>query len=98
MNRALKITTESAKKIVEAFYGTAPAYSYFSGCSTGGRQALMAAQRFPGHWNGILVGAPINHMTAQYMGFAWNQQALRTDPDSYIPPTKGRAMSGGGKR
>ena len=48
--------TVVSKIIVKAYYETAPRYSYFSGCSTGGEQALAEAQRFPDDYDGILAG------------------------------------------
>ena len=56
--RAIHETTVAAKRVVDAFYGSAPKFAYFNGCSTGGRQALTAAQRFPEDFNGIVGGAP----------------------------------------
>ena len=50
-----------AKQLIQALYGRPPVYSFWNGCSTGGRQALMMAQRFPKDYNGILAGAPAIH-------------------------------------
>ncbi|HEV3334403.1 MAG TPA: tannase/feruloyl esterase family alpha/beta hydrolase [Bryobacteraceae bacterium] len=50
--------TVTGKALTEAMYGVAPRYSYFNGCSTGGRQGLMEAQRYPQDYNGIVSGAP----------------------------------------
>ena len=57
---ALDDMTNLAKAVVEEFYGTAPKYSYWNGCSTGGRQGLMHAQRYPKSYDGILAVAPAN--------------------------------------
>jgi feruloyl esterase len=48
----------AAKAIIASFYGSAPAHSYYDGCSDGGREALMEAQRYPADFNGIIAGAP----------------------------------------
>jgi hypothetical protein len=52
-----------AKTVIAAYYGHPPTHSYFDGCSTGGRQALMLAQRFPADFDGILAGAPTADLT-----------------------------------
>ena len=70
--RAVHETSANAKVFVRTFYGIAPSYSYFNGCSNGGREALMEAQRFPEDFNGILVGAPANFFTHLMAGFMWN--------------------------
>ena len=56
--RAIHETAVASKAIVEAFYAAAPRFSYFTGCSAGGRQGLKEAQRFPGDFDGIVAGAP----------------------------------------
>jgi feruloyl esterase len=56
--RAVHEMTVAAKGIVTSHYGTGPRYSYWNGCSAGGRQALKAAQRFPADFDGIIAGAP----------------------------------------
>jgi feruloyl esterase len=48
----------AARAIIRAYYKTTPTYSYFDGCSDGGREALVEAERYPHDFNGILAGAP----------------------------------------
>jgi feruloyl esterase len=57
--RATHVVAEAAKAIVASYYGKPPAYSYFNGCSTGGRQGMVQAQRFPYDFDGIVSGAPV---------------------------------------
>jgi len=78
--RALKETTDTAKAVIDAFYDDTPRLSYFMGCSDGGREALQEAQRYPGDWNGIVVGAPANYWTHLFSGFVYNQQLLTDVP------------------
>jgi feruloyl esterase len=80
--------TVTAKAIITAFYAAAPKFSYFVGCSSGGRQALMEAQRFPGDYDGIAAGAPTNNWNNLMFGRIWVAQATLKDPASYIPPAK----------
>lgn len=63
---------QAAKAIIAAYYGKPPVYSYFQGCSGGGHEALVEAQRYPHDFNGILAGAPGN-IEAQLLGVvpAW---------------------------
>jgi feruloyl esterase len=86
--RAVHITSEISKRVVSEFYGRDARFAYFSGCSEGGREALMEAQRYPEDFNGILVGAPGHAWMSLMAGFAWNAQALANDPAGYIPPSK----------
>jgi feruloyl esterase len=84
--------TVAAKAIIKAFYAAAPKYSYFAGCSSGGRQALMEAQRFPDDYDGIVAGAPTNNWNNMMFGRMWVALATLKDPASYIPPAKYRVI------
>ena len=75
--RAVHETAVGAKEFIEQHYGQAPDYAYFRGCSTGGRQALMEAQRFPEDFDGWSVGAPIYDYTfKQTFNASWVAKAL----------------------
>jgi hypothetical protein len=74
--RAIHETADKSKAIVHAFYGGAAKRSYFQGCSNGGRQALLEAQRYPNDYDGIIAGAPANFLTHHITGFVWNAKAL----------------------
>ena len=86
-HRAIHEATVAAKTTVNGFYGNAPRFSYFAGCSTGGRQALTAAQRYPEDFNGIVAGAPASHTSTQAFGQIWFAQAL-ADPAGALPREK----------
>ena len=74
--RANHEMTVAGKTLTTAYYQTAPRASYFSGCSTGGQQALTIAQRYPEDYNGIVAGAPANNRTHLHTMFLSNLQAL----------------------
>jgi Tannase and feruloyl esterase len=86
--RAIHETASASKAIIEAYYDKPPAHAYFSGCSDGGREALMEAQRFPKDYDGIVAGAPANFWTSLLTNGVWNDQALTETPDSWISPEK----------
>ncbi|NDW10863.1 tannase/feruloyl esterase family alpha/beta hydrolase [Dysgonomonas sp. 520] len=69
--RATHEMTVVSKAIIENYYKQAPRHSYFVGCSTGGQQALMEAQRFPEDYDGIIAGAPANNRTHLHTSFLW---------------------------
>ena len=74
-------TTLVAKAVVRAFYGQAQRYAYFNGCSDGGRQGLMEAQRFPEDYDGVLAGAPtINVTSTNTFYHGWNAR-VNAGPD-----------------
>ena len=86
--RAVHETAVQSKSTIAALYGTAPRFSYFSGCSGGGRQAFMEAQRFPEDFDGIIAGAPGYNRTAQSFQLVLAAQATLSDPASFIPASK----------
>jgi feruloyl esterase len=83
--RSLKETTDKAKTVIKAYAGTAPQYSYFAGCSDGGREALMESQRYPEDFDGIVVGDPANNWIPLLAQHVWDMQALLASTGSYIP-------------
>jgi Tannase and feruloyl esterase len=86
--RAVHVMTVTAKEVIRAFYSSGPMTSYFLGCSNGGRQALMEAQRFPQDYNGILAGAPANYWSHLVSSGLWDMQATTNDDASYFPAAK----------
>jgi len=83
--RSLHVTAETAKRTAEAYYGSRPRRSYYNGCSTGGRQGLILAQRYPEDFDGIIVGAPaLNNVAGRLRSIA-TYQALAKGP---IPVAK----------
>jgi feruloyl esterase len=80
--------TVAAKTIATAFYGSAPGKSYWTGCSAGGRQAMMEAQRYPSDFDGIVAGAPGLNWTGRALEAVWVAQAVHRDESSYIPREK----------
>jgi feruloyl esterase len=87
--RGLHLTTVNGKQIAQAFYGKGPTHAYYVGCSKGGEQGLMEAERFPDDYDGLLVGDPANNWTRHYAGaHLWYSIATLKDPESYIPASK----------
>jgi feruloyl esterase len=86
--RAVHEMTVAAKAIIAARYGSEPKYSYWNGCSTGGRQALTEAQRYAADYDGIIAGAAAIHTTHLQGAQVWSAQVVHKDETSYIPPAK----------
>lgn len=86
--RAVHEMAVKSKAIIATFYSRAPRFSYFTGCSTGGRQGLMEAQRYPEDFDGIIAGAPANDQTQLS---AWRiavEAKILQSPASVVPPAK----------
>ncbi len=84
-SRAVHLVAGNTKRLIRSYYGEAPAYSYFSGCSGGGREALMSAQTHPNDFDGIIAGAPANYQ-AYLAGVSqtWIEQAQFDDAGNRI--------------
>ena len=75
--RAPHVVSLAAKRIIAAFYGAAPRHAYFDGCSTGGREGLLLAQRYPHDFDGIIAGATAHAMGPLFgVYFTWLSRTL----------------------
>ena len=90
--RAVHEMTVAAKAIIAARYGNGPKYSYWNGCSTGGRQALTEAQRYAADYDGIIAGAAAIYTTHLQGAQVWSAQVVHKDEAGYIPPAKYAAL------
>jgi Tannase and feruloyl esterase len=82
--RAVHLSTLASEAITTAYYGSAM-FSYFDGCSTGGRQAMVEAEKFPSDFNGIVAGDPA--IGDPIAGFNWNDRALLKSSAGYLSPS-----------
>jgi feruloyl esterase len=84
--RAEHEMTVEAKTLIRAFYGSDPRYSFWNGCSGGGREGLLQASRYPDEFDGVIAGDPANiRRNSWALGLA--VQTFK-DPETYIPPAK----------
>jgi len=73
---AVHATVSFAKQAIGAYYGMPPRYAYWDGCSTGGRQGVMSAQRYPDDFDGIVAAAPTLDWSSIMIKGAWNRRAV----------------------
>jgi feruloyl esterase len=84
-HRAVHEMTVVAEALIAAFYGDGPKFSYWNGCSQGGRQGLREAQQYPADYDGIIAGAAAANQPNHYSGSLWVASATLKDPASFIP-------------
>jgi feruloyl esterase len=96
--RSVHEMTVKGKAITEAFYGRAPRYAYWIGCSTGGKQGLTEAQRFPADYDGIVAEAPANNWSRLMAGTFALTMATTRDSASYLTPAIRRMLHGAARR
>ncbi len=91
--RSLHEMVLKAKALINAHYGAPAKYSYWTGCSTGGRQGLMAVQRFPEEYDGLVIAAPAIHMERFVAAEIWPQIVMHQALGAPIHPAKLTAVS-----
>ncbi|MEI7065190.1 tannase/feruloyl esterase family alpha/beta hydrolase, partial [Dickeya chrysanthemi] len=70
--------TDRAKQLINLYYRTKPRHSYFMGCSNGGREAMIAAERYPSEFDGVVSGNAAFRFSRASLGSAWSYQHLAT--------------------
>jgi pimeloyl-ACP methyl ester carboxylesterase len=88
--RSIDATTQTAKFLIEAYYGQKPKHSYFVGCSTGGRQGMVFSQNFPDYYDGIIAGDPVFDLEAISLGEAWSVAHIK----AITPPPIRKQLNG----
>ena len=78
--RAVHEMSVASKAIIASYYDSGPKFSYWNGCSAGGRQAMKAAQRFPADFDGIIAGAPGLDWTGRAAQAVRVAKVLESDP------------------
>lgn len=86
--RAEHETAEIGKQLARARFESAVRRSYFDGCSGGGRQALKAAQMYPGDFDGVLAGSPAVASIGRAAQAIWIGQATHKSPEAALPAAK----------
>jgi feruloyl esterase len=91
--RAMHDMTVTSKSIIQQFYGRAQQYSYYKGCSTGGRQGAMNAQRYPDDFDGIIAGALANRHIQMHTAGAARGVELGRHPEGQISPAAAQMVN-----
>lgn len=87
-SRGIHMTALAAKSIIAAYYKHVAKYSYFTGCSGGGGQALSEAQRYPADYDGIVAGSPANFRTHMWPGELYGARVTHRSEANFIPNEK----------
>src|SRR4030095_13473850 len=86
--RAMHEMAVQSKALIQAFYQRVPQLSYYQGCSTGGRQGMMEAQRYPTDFDAIIAGAPVYNQIHLNESQVARQVAMLRDPSRLVPANK----------
>jgi feruloyl esterase len=90
--RAVHVMTVLGKQVLDLYYGKPATKAYFQGCSTGGRQGLMEAQRFPDDYDGVIAGDPVYDFTVQTSA-VMRTQFFHADPDANMLPAQANLLN-----
>jgi feruloyl esterase len=90
--RAIHEMTVQAKAIINGYYNSAPKFSFFNGCSLGGRQGITEAQRYPADYDGIVAGAVAWGGMDRFVAVVMNNVSMQKTSGAYIPPEKYHAV------
>jgi pimeloyl-ACP methyl ester carboxylesterase len=91
--RSLRELATESKAVIKAYYGSAPTYSYWNGCSTGGRQGLVAVQRFPDAYDGLVIAAPAINWDRFIAAELWPQVVMNSVAGGAISASKLTAVT-----
>lgn len=91
--RAMHLMTVRSKQLIDAYYPTQLNYSYYNGCSTGGRQGVMSAQRYPGDFDGIIAGDMANRHIHMHTSGVAQSIYLSRHPEAAISETTAKMVS-----
>ena len=91
--RSIHDMTVKSKRLIDVFYANPLDYSYYKGCSTGGRQGVMEAQRFAGDFDGIIAGALANRHIHMHTAVAWLTIELSRHQDEAISADKAKLVT-----
>jgi feruloyl esterase len=90
--RAVHEMTAASKTIIAAYYAAGPKFSYWNGCSAGGRQAMKEAQRFPADFDGIIAGAPGLDWTGRAAQAVRVAKSLEKNESARLPPAQAQLL------
>jgi feruloyl esterase len=89
---SVDLSAQTVKSLIASYYGRAPDRSYFQGCSAGGRQAMVEAERFPSTFDGIIAEAPVWNYSALLSTFLLNGQRILRSPANWVSPENFEAI------
>ncbi len=84
--QSVQVTELTAKYLIDQYYGTGPAHSYWVGCSAGGLQGMFLSQNFPQYFDGIVAGDPVYNLQAIGLSETYGDEQIQNVYNSTVPP------------